>query len=70
MQTGKLEGSKFDRPEAIDYLVQDFDKTTKRVFASDAKPQWVAVGMPGDRDQQIGVLNGKLKLEGYAIHSR
>lgn len=60
----KLKGSGYDNPGSMDYVVQEFDRTTKRLFADASKVQWVTVGGPGERNATFGIRNGKLKLEG------
>lgn len=69
--SGKLEGSTYDNQLTMDYIVQEFDRTTKRLFADASKVQWVTVGGPAERNPALGIRNGKLRLEGYVrIHSR
>ena len=60
----KFKGSKYDTDSTMDYVVQEFDRTTKRLFSNESKVQWVTVGGPGERNNALGIRSGKLKLEG------
>ncbi|TDL25780.1 hypothetical protein BD410DRAFT_813480 [Rickenella mellea] len=63
----KLQGSRYDTPSAMDFIIQEFDRTTKRLFSNPSKVQWVTVGGPGERNNVLGVRSGKLKLDGTEV---
>lgn len=48
----------------MEFVIKDFDKSTKCLFADSSKTQWVQIGGPADRDSTLGIRNGRLKLNG------
>lgn len=61
---GKLKNSKYGSPDSLDHITKRFDETTKRLFRDNKELQFVPFGSPLDKDPNVGVRNGQLKLTG------
>jgi len=48
----------------LDHIAKRFDETTKRLFRNRAELQFLPFGSPLDKDNSVGIRNGKLKLTG------
>ncbi|KAF5354421.1 hypothetical protein D9758_010726 [Tetrapyrgos nigripes] len=63
----KLSGSKYGTDEDINQIVQVFDKTTKVVFRDSSSPAFIRFGTTRDRDPNVDIRNGQLKLAGDVV---
>ncbi|KAJ3503573.1 hypothetical protein NMY22_g18205 [Coprinellus aureogranulatus] len=56
-----------DYLDDLDHIVRCFDKTTKIRFADDTVTQYVKFGSTKDRDEEVGIRFGQLKLSGTDV---
>lgn len=63
----KLKGSKYGSSDSIDHITKRFDETTKRLFRDKKDLQFVPFGSPLDKDSQVGIRGGQLKLDGAEV---
>ncbi|THU88824.1 hypothetical protein K435DRAFT_761555 [Dendrothele bispora CBS 962.96] len=61
----KLAESRF--LEDIDYICDCFDKTTKLTFKSPDEPAFIKFGRARDRDLDVGIKSGQMKLSGTDV---
>lgn len=61
----RLSGSpQYSAPAVLDHIAKRFDETTKRLFRKRAEIQYLPFGSPLDRDDNVGIRGGKLRLTG------
>lgn len=60
----KLKNSKYGTPDAVDHITKRFDETTKRLFRDKNDLQFIPFGSPLDKDLNVGIRGGQLKLTG------
>ncbi|KAJ7773387.1 hypothetical protein B0H16DRAFT_1766560 [Mycena metata] len=63
----KLKSSKYGSPEAVEHITKRFDETTKRLFRDDRTLQFISFGSPLDKDPNVGIRGGQLKLTGAEV---
>ncbi|KAK7033188.1 heat shock protein 12A [Favolaschia claudopus] len=63
----KLKSSKYGSPEAVEHITKRFDETTKRLFRDDRSVQFISFGSPLDKDSNVGIRGGQLKLTGAEV---
>ena len=61
---GSLGQSRFSGD--IPHIVKCFDKTTKLRFRNADEPQYIKFGTIRDKDPNLNIRSGQLKLLGYA----
>ena len=60
----KLKNSKYGTPDSLDHIAKRFDETTKRLFRDVKEVQFVPFGSPLDKDLNVGIRAGQLRLTG------
>ena len=61
----KLQGSaQYSTPAMLDHIAKRFDETTKRLFRNRGEVQFLPFGSPLDKDHNVGIRGGRLKLTG------
>ncbi|TFK36651.1 hypothetical protein BDQ12DRAFT_236216 [Crucibulum laeve] len=63
----KLKKSKYGTPDALDHITRRFDETTKRLFRDRREMQFIPFGSPLDKDPNVGIRAGQLKLTGNEV---
>ncbi|KAJ7126910.1 hypothetical protein C8R44DRAFT_912183 [Mycena epipterygia] len=63
----KLKSSKYGSHEAVEHITRRFDETTKRLFRDDRALQFISFGSPLDKDPNVGIRGGQLKLTGAEV---
>ncbi|KDQ57107.1 hypothetical protein JAAARDRAFT_688375 [Jaapia argillacea MUCL 33604] len=63
----KLRGSKYGSPDSLDHIAKRFDETTKRLFREKKDFQFIPFGSPLDKDMNVGIRGGQLKLTGEEV---
>lgn len=58
-----LSGSRFH--EDVPVMAEKFDKATKLAFRDPTDPQYIKFGNVRDRDPDLGIRAGQLRLDGY-----
>ncbi|KAG5718628.1 hypothetical protein E4T56_gene16512 [Termitomyces sp. T112] len=53
----------------VPYIASCFDRTTKLRFSSIEEPQYIKFGRPSDRNEELGILSGQIKLTGTRVAS-
>ncbi|THU76073.1 hypothetical protein K435DRAFT_974584 [Dendrothele bispora CBS 962.96] len=61
----KLADSRF--LEDIDHICECFDKTTKLTFKNTNEPAFIRFGRARDRDLDVGIKSGQMKLSGEVV---
>ncbi|KAJ2913608.1 hypothetical protein MD484_g6805, partial [Candolleomyces efflorescens] len=56
-----------DYSEDLDHIVRCFDKTTKIRFSDDKQTQYIKFGSTRDKDEEVGIRFGQLKLNGSDV---
>ncbi|RXW20477.1 hypothetical protein EST38_g5375 [Candolleomyces aberdarensis] len=56
-----------DYIEDLDHIVRCFDKTTKIRFSDDKQTQYIKFGSTRDKDEEVGIRFGQLKLNGSDV---
>ncbi|THU77589.1 hypothetical protein K435DRAFT_702024 [Dendrothele bispora CBS 962.96] len=51
----------------IDHICECFDKTTKLTFKNTNEPAFIRFGRTGDRDLDVGIKSGQMKLSGEVV---
>ena len=54
----------YSTPAMLDHIAKRFDETTKRLFRSRTEVQFLPFGSPLDKDPNVGIRGGKLRLTG------
>ena len=61
----KLSGSpQYSTPAMLDHIAKKFDESTKRLFRNRSEIQYLLFGSPLDKDTNVGIRGGKLRLTG------
>ncbi|TFK31142.1 hypothetical protein BDQ12DRAFT_740169 [Crucibulum laeve] len=60
-----LQGSRFF--DDVPHITKCFDKTTKLSFRNSDEPQYIKFGTARDRDPNLGIRSGQLKLSGLDV---
>ncbi|KZP20070.1 hypothetical protein FIBSPDRAFT_546789 [Athelia psychrophila] len=63
----KLALSKYGSPEDLANMTSCFDKTTKLRFRNPDEPSYIKFGGVRDRDPDVGIRSGQLKLPGTEV---
>ncbi|KAG6901750.1 hypothetical protein C0995_008315 [Termitomyces sp. Mi166 len=48
----------------VQYIASCFDRTTKLRFSNIEEPQYIKFGRPSDRNEELGISSGQIKLSG------
>ncbi|KAF8883230.1 hypothetical protein BD779DRAFT_1472549 [Infundibulicybe gibba] len=62
-----LEDSKY--ADVVDHITECFDKSTKLRFKGADEPAFIKFGTPKDRDVDLGIRSGQLRLKGVDVAS-
>lgn len=60
----KLKNSKYCTPGILDHIVKLVDEILVRSFWDRGQNQYLPFGSPPDKDTNVGIRNGKLRLTG------
>ena len=60
----QLENSPYGADDKLEVISKTFDETTKKIFRTRDDVCRVQFGSSADRDNEHGIIEGKLKLEG------
>ncbi|KAF7970806.1 hypothetical protein HWV62_22810 [Athelia sp. TMB] len=63
----KLAKSKYGSPEDLNNMTSVFDKTTKLRFRNPDEPSYIKFGGVRDKDPDVGIRSGQLKLPGSEV---
>ena len=65
-----MRDSRYGTAEHIKQIADRFDETTKRLFRSNKEVQFVSFGSPLDKDPDVHIRGGQLRLTGcvHVVH--